>query len=72
MPRHATYGNSFRMKERFVSVLHIGDGTVVGNRQILDPFGLIGLLTGSGGLRPPRICCPRLRYSGRPHTPFEH
>ena len=43
----------------------------VGIRQILDPFGLIGLLTGSGGLRPPRICCPRLRYSGRPHTPFE-
>ena len=43
----------------------------VGIRQILDPFGLIGLLTGSGGFRPPRICCPRLRYSGRPHTPFE-
>ena len=35
--------------------------TGVGNRQILDPFGLIGLLTGSGGLRPPRICCPRYR-----------
>ena len=42
----------------------------VGIRQILDPFGLIGLLTGPGGLRPARICCPRLRYSGRPHTPF--
>ena len=43
----------------------------VGIRQILDPFGLIGLLTGSGGLRPPRICCPRLRHSGRLHTLFE-
>ena len=24
----------------------------MGNRQILDPFGLVGLLTGSGGVRP--------------------
>jgi len=24
----------------------------VGNRQILDPFGLVGLLTGLGGVEP--------------------
>ena len=29
MPKHASYENSFTMKERFVSVLHIGDGTVM-------------------------------------------
>ena len=39
--------------------------------QILHQFGLIGLLTGSGGLRPPRICCLRMRHSGRLHILFE-
>ena len=40
-------------------------------RQILNSFGLIGLLTGLDGFRPSRICCARLRHSGRLHTPFE-
>ena len=43
---------------------------VVGINQILDPFGLIGLFTDSGGLRPSRICCSRHRHPGRRHTLF--
>ena len=42
----------------------------VGIRQILHPFGQIGLLTGPSGFRLPRICCPRKRHSGRLHTLF--
>ena len=37
----------------------------MGIRQILNPFGLVSLLTGSCGPRPPRICCPWLRHSGK-------
>ena len=41
------------------------------NRQNINPFKIIELLTGSSGFRTPIICCLRLRYSERPHTTFE-
>ena len=31
----------------------------------------MGLLTGPGGFRPPRICCPRVRYLESLHNLFE-
>ena len=35
------------------------------NRQFLHPFGLVRLLTSSGGVRPLGICCPHLLHLGR-------